>query len=47
MTLFRLYHHNTPIGLSIHAASADAAVKRARELMPWLPKKLVAYSEEN
>lgn len=32
-------------GVSIHADSADEAVARARQLMPWLPKNLTAIQE--
>jgi hypothetical protein len=32
-------------GVSIHADTADQAVARAKQLMPWLPRDLVAIQE--
>lgn len=34
-------------GITLHADSADAAVARARALMPWLPNNLIAIPEAN
>ncbi len=33
------------IGLTLHAPDAETAVRRARELLPWLPRRLVAIPE--
>jgi hypothetical protein len=33
------------VGVTLHADSPEAAVERARRLMPWLPRNLVAIPE--